>query len=115
MTATDHGHKDCSRAIITASTNTPLMDMLTSDLTAHLQQLMAGLELLNAQHPLPKPSPLLPLLDAVKLLHFKSARVLKSRIQRGTFPPDCCRITPSPTGKRNSYLVNVDRYLKSLR
>ena len=44
-----------------------------------------------------------------------SARALKNRILRGSFPPDCFRQVPSPSGKRHSYLVNVERYLKRLR
>ncbi|MEO1003036.1 MAG: hypothetical protein AAFX65_07995 [Cyanobacteria bacterium J06638_7] len=91
------------------------MDTIAAELAAQIQQLTARLELLNAANPLPKPSPWLPLGQAARMLHLKSARALKGRIQRGTFPPDCCRVIPSPSGKRNTYLVNVERYLKSLR
>ena len=59
--------------------------------------------------------PWLPLKEAAPLLHFPSPRALKNRILRGSFPPDCFRQMPSPSGKRHSYLVNVERYLKTLR
>jgi hypothetical protein len=62
-----------------------------------------------------KASPWLPLREAAPLLHFKSPRALKARILRGGFPPDCFRQLPSPSGKRHSYLVNVERYLRTLR
>jgi hypothetical protein len=60
-------------------------------------------------------SPWLPLKEGAPLLHFSSARTLKHRILRGSFPPDCFPEVPSPSGKRHSYLVNVDRYIKTLR
>jgi hypothetical protein len=94
------------------------MDNVVAELTTQLAQLSAQLKLLNAQHhsqPSHNPSPWLPLREAAQLLHFKSPRALKSRILRGGFPPDCFRQLPSPSGKRHSYLVNVERYLKTLR
>ena len=42
-------------------------------------------------------------------------RALKARILRGGFPPDCYRQLPSVSGKRHTYLVNVERYLRKLR
>ena len=94
------------------------MDNVVTELTAQLAQLSAQLKLLNAQkqpQPAHKASPWLPLREAAGLLHFKSPRALKARILRGGFPPDCYRQLPSPSGKRHSYLVNVERYLKTLR
>jgi hypothetical protein len=94
------------------------MDKAVAELTTQLAQLSAQLKLLNAQkepEPSCKASPWLPLSKAAVLLHFKSPRALKVRILRGGFPPDCYRQLPSPSGKRHTYLVNVERYLKSLR
>lgn len=94
------------------------MDNVVAELSAQLAQLSAQLKLLNAQqHPQPayKPSPWLPLQEAAPLLRFKSPRALKARILRGGFPPDCYRQFPSPSSKRHTYLVNVERYLKTLR
>jgi hypothetical protein len=84
------------------------MDNVVTELTAQLQQLSAQLKLMNAQSQLP-------LREAAPLLHCKSPRALKARILRGGFPPDCYRQLPSPTGKRHTYLVNVERYLRTLR
>jgi hypothetical protein len=97
--------------------NTKTLEFVVTELTAQLSLLSAQLRLLLAQgQPAPqKSSPWLPLKEAAPLLHFSSARALKHRIQRGSFPPDCFRQVPSPSGKRHSYLVNVDRYLKTLR
>jgi hypothetical protein len=92
------------------------MDTPSKDLSEQLAQLSAQLKLLNATlHPQPQhqPSPWLPLRVAAQLLHLKSPRALKARILRGGFPPDCYRQIMS--GKRHSYLVNVERYLKTLR
>jgi hypothetical protein len=94
------------------------MENVVAELSAQLSQLSAQLKLVSAQnHPKQplKASPWLPLRDAAPMLHYKSARALKARILRGTFPPDCYRQMPSPSGKRHSYLVNVERYLKMLR
>jgi len=93
------------------------MESVVAELTAQLSQLSAQLRLLTAQgQPVaPKSSPWLPLKEAAPLLHFPSPRALKNRILRGSFPPDCFRQVPSPSGKRHSYLVNVERYLKTLR
>jgi hypothetical protein len=93
------------------------MESVVADLTAQLSQLSAQLRLLTAQGPpvRSKSSPWLPLREAAALLHFSSPRALKNRILKGGFPPDCYRQLPSPSGKRHSYLVNVDRYLKTLR
>ncbi len=94
------------------------MNEVVTELTAQLAQLSAQLKLLNAQNqprPSSKPSPWLPLRDAAPLLHFRTPRALKARIVRGSFPPDCYRQLPSPSGKRHTYLVNVERYLKTLR
>lgn len=93
------------------------MKMVVAELTEHLAQLSAQLRLLTAQHPAAAraASPWLPLREAAPLLRFSSSRALRCRIQRGAFPPDCYRQVPSPSGKRQSYLVNVERYLKSLR
>ncbi|MCP9889103.1 hypothetical protein KBY96_14345 [Cyanobium sp. ATX 6A2] len=87
-----------------------------AELSIQLNRLSAQLTLLTArQAPPQQTSPWLPLAEAAELLHFSSARALKSRILRGAFPPDCYRQVPSPSGKRHAYLVNVERYLKSLR
>jgi len=93
------------------------MESVVVELTAQLSQLSAQLKLFTAQGqpPGPKSSPWLPLKEAALLLHFSSARALKNRILHGSFPPDCFRQVPSPSGKRHSYLVNVERYLKRLR
>ena len=94
------------------------MDTTINELSEQLAQLSAQLKLLNAQNqpqPTHKASPWLPLREAAPLLHFKSPRALKARILRGGFPPDCFRQLTSPSGKRHSYLVNVERYLRSLR
>jgi hypothetical protein len=53
--------------------------------------------------------------EAAELLHFSSPRALKYRIVRGGFPPDCYRRMPSPSGKLPTYLVNAERYLRTLR
>jgi len=97
--------------------NTKPMETMVAELTAQLSQLSAQLKLLTAQgKPAPqKSSPWLPLKEAAPLLHFPSPRALKSRILRGSFPPDCFRQVPSPSGRRHSYLINVDRYLRTLR
>lgn len=92
------------------------MDTNANDLSEQLAQLSAQLRLLNAKlHPQPQQpiNPWLPLRAAAELLHLKSPRALKARILRGGFPPDCYRQITS--GKRPSYLVNVERYLKMLR
>ncbi len=94
------------------------MSTLPGQISDQLSQVAAQLRLLNAQiHPqsTAKPSPWLPLKEAARLLHCKSPRALKARILRGGFPPDCYRQLPSPSGKRHSYLVNVERYLRTLR
>jgi hypothetical protein len=93
------------------------MERVVADLNEQLSRLSAQLTLLTAQHP-PAPrksSPWLPLREAAELLHFSSARALKYRILRGGFPPDCYRQLPSPSGRRHAYLVNVERYLRTLR
>lgn len=94
------------------------MDHVVTELTEQLAQLSAQLKLLYAQNQ-PKTahqaSPWLPLKEAALLLHFKSSRALKARILSGGFPPDCFRQLPSPSGKRHTYLVHVERYLRTLR
>jgi len=97
--------------------NTKPMEIMVAELTAQLSQLSAQLKLLTAQGQLgpQKSSPWLPLKEAAPLLHFPSPRALKNRILRGSFPPDCYRKVPSASGKRQSYVVNVERYLRSLR
>ena len=93
------------------------MEHVVAELTNQLARLSAQLKLLTAQQPSParKSSPWLPLREAAELLHFSSPRALKYRIVRGGFPPDCYRRMPSPSGKRHAYLVNVERYLRTLR
>jgi hypothetical protein len=93
------------------------LERVVAELTDQLARLSAQLRLLTAQQPPPqrKSSPWLPLREAAELLHFSSARALKYRILRGGFPPDCYRQLPSPSGKRYEYLVNVERYLRTLR
>jgi|LakMenE01Jun11ns_1017448.scaffolds.fasta_scaffold8813364_2 hypothetical protein len=82
------------------------METVVVELTAQLSQLSAQLKLLTAQGQpaAPKSSPWLPLKEAAPLLHFSSPRALKNRILRGSFPPDCFRQVPSPSGMRHSYL-----------
>lgn len=121
-----------SRCMVMASSKTPArmehpapviqqsleqMETVVTELTVQLSQLSAQLKLITAQTPpaMQKASPWLPLREAAPLLHFASARALKNRILKGTFPPDCFRVLPSVSGQRHSYLVNVERYLKSLR
>ena len=93
------------------------MEQVVVELTDQLSRLSAQLKLLTAQHPsmAQKSSPWLPLREAAQLLHIASPRALKYRIVRGGFPPDCYRRMPSPSGKRHGYLVNVERYLRTLR
>jgi hypothetical protein len=92
------------------------MDTVNAELVEQIAQLSAQLKLLNAQvQPPQKASPWLPLREAASLLHCTSPRALKARILRGGFPPDCYRQLPSPSGKRHTYLVNVERYLRTLR
>jgi hypothetical protein len=60
-------------------------------------------------------SPWLPLDVAAEKLHYKNPRALKGRIRSGAFPPDCYRVIPAPSGKKyNTYLVNVDAYIRTL-
>ena len=94
------------------------MDPLLSDLQDLVTMLCAELKLLNAknnrkQHSI-EASPWLCLKEAAPLLRLKSPRALKARIQAGQFPPDCCKQIPTTSGKRQQYLVNVQRYLKHL-
>jgi len=110
------GHANREREIFPGRHVTAWMDTTPIDLSEQLAQLSAQLRLLNATlHPRPQqqPSPWLPLREAAQLLHLKSPRALKARILRGGFPPDCYRQIAS--GKRHYYLVNVERYLKTLR
>jgi len=97
--------------------NTKPMETMVAELTAQLSQLSAQLKLLTAQGQTApqKSSPWLPLKEAAPLLHFPSPRALRNRILRGSFPPDCYRQMPSASGRRQTYVVNVERYLKSLR
>ena len=92
------------------------MDPLLSDLQDQLSMLNAELKLLNAKNSgkqlLVEANPWLCLKEAAPILRFKSARALKARIKAGHFPPDCCKQIPSTTGKRQQYLVNVQKYLK---
>jgi hypothetical protein len=93
------------------------MKQVVAELNQHLAQLSAQLRLMTAQQSggQATASPWLPLREAAQLLRFPSPRSLRNRIMRGAFPPDCYRQVPSPTGKRHAYLVNVERYLRSLR
>ena len=94
------------------------MDPLLSDIQDQLSMLCAEIKLLNAKNSgkqlLIEASPWLCLKEAAPLLRLKSARALKARIRAGQFPPDCCKQIPTTTGKRQQYLVNVQRYLKHL-
>ena len=82
-----------------------------------LSRMRAELQLLNSKGntvgAVPR-NPWLGLKDAASTLHFKSARALKDRIKRGQFPPDCWRQIPTPSGKRHTYVIHVERYLKQL-
>jgi hypothetical protein len=89
------------------------IDQFSSQLT----QISAELRLLNGKKSsfgAPPRNPWLGLPEAAFLLRFKSARALKNRIKRGQFPPDCWRQIPTPSGKRHTYLIHVERYLKQL-
>lgn len=86
-----------------------------AELTAQITRLSAQLQLLTAAQSQPRDneSPWLPLSKAAKLLHW-APRTLRRRIVTDNFPENCCRRIVSPSGKRTIYLVNVQRYLKSL-
>ena len=94
------------------------MDSSPSELQDQLTILSAEVKLLKAKNSgkqfLVEASPWLCLKEAALLLRIKSARALKARIQAGQFPPDCCKQIPTTTGKRQQYLVNVQKYLKHL-
>ena len=82
-----------------------------------MAQIHAELKLLNAKATTSSTcdaNPWASLKEAAVILRFKSARALKARIKRGQFPPNCVQKIPSPSGKRYSYLVNVQRYLRQL-
>ncbi len=86
-------------------------------ISEQIDRLSAELKLLNGRQKLShqtKQNPWLSLDEAASILRFKSARALKSRIKKGQFPPDCWRQIPSPSGKRHTYLVNVERYVRQL-
>lgn len=85
-----------------------------AELTAQITRLSAQLQLLTAQaQPPEKPSPWLPLDKAAPLLHC-SPRSLRRRILTNRFPENAYRRIPGPSGKRSTYLVNVERYLRAL-
>lgn len=85
-----------------------------AELTAQITRLSAQLQLLTAQvQPRDTESPWLPLSKAAQLLHWPP-RTLRRRILADSFPENCYRRIISPSGKRTTYLVNVQRYLKSL-
>lgn len=85
-----------------------------AELTAQITRLSAQLQLLTAQaQPQGKASPWLPLGKAAELLHCPP-RTLRRRILTDCFPENCYRRIPGPSGKRSTYFVNVQRYLKSL-
>ena len=89
----------------------------TDQLSSQLARISAELRLLNGKKNsfgAPPRNPWLGLPEAAALLRFKSARALKNRIKQGQFPPDCWRQIPTPSGKRHTYLIHVDRYLKTL-
>ena len=86
-------------------------------ISEQIDRLSAELKLLNGRQKLShqtKQNPWLSLDEAASILRFKSARALKSRIKKGQFPPDCWRQIPSPSGKRHTYLVHVERYVRQL-
>ena len=88
-----------------------------SQISDQISMLSAELKLLNSkQKPghQTKQNPWVSLQEAASILRFKSARALKSRIKKGQFPPDCWRQIPSPSGKRHTYLVHVERYVRQL-
>jgi hypothetical protein len=85
-----------------------------AELTAQITRLSAQLQLLTAQaQPPEKASPWLPLDKAAPLLHC-SPRSLRRRILANRFPEIAYRRIPGPSGKRSTYLVNVERYLRTL-
>lgn len=84
-------------------------------LTEQLARVAAQLQVLTAQAaPAPKASDWLPLSKAAPLLHCQP-RTLRRRIASMRFPESCYRRIPGPSGKRSTYLVNVERYFKTLR
>jgi hypothetical protein len=88
-----------------------------AELRQALAQMHAELKLLSAKTLSASAcdaNPWVSLKEAAVILQFKSARALKARIERGQFPPNCVQKIPSPSGKRYSYLVNVQRYLRQL-
>jgi hypothetical protein len=86
-----------------------------AELTAQMARLSAQLQLLTAQaEPAQKASPWLPLCQAARLLHCQP-RALRRRIVSARFPETCYRRILGPSGRRSTYLVNVERYLKMLR
>lgn len=92
---------------------------MESDLqiTNQLSQIRAELKLLNGKRHSTRALPENPwrnLEEAATALRFKSVRALKNRIKHGQFPPDCWRQIPTPSGKRHTYLIHVERYLKQL-
>lgn len=87
-----------------------------ADLAAQVERLASQLEVLTSREKTsPNASPWLPLKEAAVLLHYSSPRALQRKILSGRFPSECYRRLPSPSGKRSSYLFNVERYLKTLR
>lgn len=85
-----------------------------AELTAQIAHLTAQLRLLTAQaKPAEKPSPWLPLNKAAPLLHCPQ-NTLRRRIVAGHFPEKCYRRIPGPSGKRATYLFNVERYISTL-
>lgn len=86
-----------------------------AELTAEITRLSNQLQLLLSQaQPAEKPSPWLPLDQAAPLLHC-TPRALRRRILANRFPENSYRRILGPSGKRSRYLINVERYLKTLR
>ena len=92
------------------------MEADLTNLTQEVIQLKAEMKLFKAQQRSSSPlsSPWFPLKEAAKLLNFSSARLLKTRIKTGLFPPDCYREEPTPNGKQVRYWIDVESYIKQL-
>ena len=93
------------------------MDPDLPTLNQRFNQLLAEVELLKARQGKASAtdSPWLPIKEAAKRLHFRSAAALRRRIKSGQFPPECYRLDPTSSSRVQRYLINVERYISLLR
>jgi hypothetical protein len=87
------------------------------DIKQPLNLICAQLNVIQARLEL-KPtlsSPLLPLAEAARALHFPSARALRMAIDRGRIPPQFVSATTGDTGKRRTLYVDVEGFASHLR